>query len=221
MSFRMETLASILPLLGPGDWAVSINLTDAYHHVFIAASFQRLLGFAFAGRCYQYRDPPLRPEARFTPLHQAGVGSGGLFQAAGYRAILLLGRLANRSRQPRARKTASIPYPAVGAGVGLPSKLGKIRTRSHPMSDLPRGRHRSPRAVGTPYRGVNRQDFGSSQSSPEVSSRDGSCVAAISGAFGQSGGCLPRLSPSHPPASDTCTPVLAPRGRVLPIRVPL
>ena len=33
--------------------------------------------------------PPLRPEARSTPLHQAGVGSGGLFLAAGYRAILL------------------------------------------------------------------------------------------------------------------------------------
>ena len=50
--------------------------------------------------------PPLRPEARSTPFHQAGVGSGGLPQAAGDQAILLLGRLANSSRQPRARKSA-------------------------------------------------------------------------------------------------------------------
>ena len=45
-------------------------------------------------------------------------------------------RLANRSRQPRTRKTASSPFPAVGAGVGLRSTLGKIRTRSLPISDL-------------------------------------------------------------------------------------
>ena len=72
---------------------------------------------------------PLRPEARSTPLHQAGVVSGGL---SGYSAR----RLANRSRHPRTRKTASSPFPAVGAGVGLPSKLGKIPTRSLPISDI-------------------------------------------------------------------------------------
>ena len=74
MSFRMETLASILPLLGPGDFAVYIDLADAYHHVPIAASSQRLLGFAFAGRCYQYRALPfgLRPAPRlFTRLGSA------------------------------------------------------------------------------------------------------------------------------------------------------
>ena len=33
--FRMETLAVILPQLSPGDWAVSIDLQDAYLHVLI------------------------------------------------------------------------------------------------------------------------------------------------------------------------------------------
>ena len=72
--FRMETLATILPMLRPGDWAVSIDLSDAYHHVPIARPSQRLLGFAFAGRVYRYRALPfgLSPAPRiFTRLVSA------------------------------------------------------------------------------------------------------------------------------------------------------
>ena len=69
--FRMETLATILPLLRAGDWAVSIDLVDAYHHVPIAPASRRLLGFAFGGRIFRYRALPfgLRPAPRlFTRL---------------------------------------------------------------------------------------------------------------------------------------------------------
>ena len=78
---------------------------------------------------------PLRPEA---PLHASSPGwcrqwrpfSGS--RVSGYSAR----RLANCSRQPRARKTASSPFPAVGAGVGLPSKLGKSILDPFPISDV-------------------------------------------------------------------------------------
>ena len=134
MSFRMETLTTILPLLGPGDWAVSIDLADAYHHVPIAASSQML----------SIQGPTLRPKACPTPVHQAG---GGVSQTAGDQAVLLSGRLVNRSRQPRARESAPSLYPAVSAGFGLPRELGKILPGSLPIPNLPRSRHRSPRAV--------------------------------------------------------------------------
>ena len=69
--FRMETLASILPCLKPGDWAVSIDLKDAYHHVPIAPASRDLLGFAFEGNVYRFRALPfgLKPAPRlFTRL---------------------------------------------------------------------------------------------------------------------------------------------------------
>ena len=69
--FRMETLASILPYLRPGDWAVSIDLKDAYHHVPIAIASRNLLGFTFEGSTYRFRALPfgLKPAPRvFTRL---------------------------------------------------------------------------------------------------------------------------------------------------------
>ena len=52
--FRMETLSSILPQLSSLDWAVSIDLKDAYFHVPIHRSSRRLLGFQFLNRVFQY-----------------------------------------------------------------------------------------------------------------------------------------------------------------------
>ena len=69
--FRMETLKSILPLLRQGDWTVSIDLKDAYHHVLIAEGSRRLLGFSVNGQLYRFRALPfgLKPAPRlFTRL---------------------------------------------------------------------------------------------------------------------------------------------------------
>ena len=69
--FKMETLKSILPLLRPGDWTVSIDLKDAYHHVPIAVGSRNLLGFSVAGQLYRFRALPfgLKPAPRlFTRL---------------------------------------------------------------------------------------------------------------------------------------------------------
>ncbi|XP_071477298.1 uncharacterized protein [Diadema antillarum] len=69
--FRMETLASILPCLRPGDWTVSIDLKDAYLHVPIAPASRDLLGFSFEGNVFRFRALPfgLKPAPRlFTRL---------------------------------------------------------------------------------------------------------------------------------------------------------
>ena len=64
--FRMETLRSILPMLRPGDWTVSIDLKDAYHHIPIATGSRALLGFEVGGKVYRFRALPfgLKPAPR-------------------------------------------------------------------------------------------------------------------------------------------------------------
>ena len=56
--FRMETLVSILPTISPQDWAVSIDLKDAYLHVPIHPTSRHLLSFQYQGRTFQYRVLP-------------------------------------------------------------------------------------------------------------------------------------------------------------------
>ena len=56
--FRMETVASVTAAVQPGDWAISLDLTDAYHHVPIALWFRKFLRFVVNGQVYQYNCLP-------------------------------------------------------------------------------------------------------------------------------------------------------------------
>ena len=56
--FRMETLSLILPQLSSQDWAVSLDLKDAYLHVLVHPQSRKFLGFAFQGVTYQYKVLP-------------------------------------------------------------------------------------------------------------------------------------------------------------------
>ena len=56
--FRMETLNVILPQLSAKDWAVSIDLKDAYLHIPIHPESRRFLGFQFLNTTYQYKVLP-------------------------------------------------------------------------------------------------------------------------------------------------------------------
>ncbi len=52
--FKMETASTIRSAIRPGDWAVSIDLQDAYLHVPIRRSSRKYLRFVSEGRCYQF-----------------------------------------------------------------------------------------------------------------------------------------------------------------------
>ena len=56
--FKMETTRSIREAIRPGDWAVSIDLKDAYLHVPIHPSSRKYLRFRFEGTTYQFRVLP-------------------------------------------------------------------------------------------------------------------------------------------------------------------
>ena len=53
-SFRMESARSIQAALQPGQFAISIDLTDAYFHIPIHPSFRKYLRFAVLGKVYQF-----------------------------------------------------------------------------------------------------------------------------------------------------------------------
>ena len=56
--FRMETLNVILPQPSASDWAVSIDLKDAYLHIPGHPQSRRFLGFQFMDLTYQYKVLP-------------------------------------------------------------------------------------------------------------------------------------------------------------------
>ena len=57
-SFKMETTVSVAAAVQPGDWATSLDLTDAYFHVPIAPWFRKFLRIVVNGKAYQYRALP-------------------------------------------------------------------------------------------------------------------------------------------------------------------
>ena len=56
--FRMETPVSVRDSLRLGDWATSIDLTDAYFHIRIHRSCRKWLRFVWNGRAFQFRALP-------------------------------------------------------------------------------------------------------------------------------------------------------------------
>ena len=56
--FRMESLTAVLPQLHKEDWAVTLDLQDAYLHVPIHPSSRHLLCFAYKDQVYHYQVLP-------------------------------------------------------------------------------------------------------------------------------------------------------------------
>ena len=56
--FKMETLDSVRLSLRKHDWAISLDLTDAYFHIPIHRKSRRFLRFHFMGKTYQFRALP-------------------------------------------------------------------------------------------------------------------------------------------------------------------
>ena len=56
--FRMETASSIRESMQQGDWAASIDLTDAYFHLLIHKRDRKFLRFQWQGQTYQFRALP-------------------------------------------------------------------------------------------------------------------------------------------------------------------
>ena len=53
LSFKMETLFSIIATLHPQEWITKIDLKDAYHHILVHVNIQKYFRFVTAGKTYQ------------------------------------------------------------------------------------------------------------------------------------------------------------------------
>lgn len=56
--FRMETAAAVRNSVRPGEYAISLDLSDAYLHVPIAPSSRKFLRFAFEDHIFQFKSLP-------------------------------------------------------------------------------------------------------------------------------------------------------------------
>lgn len=53
--FKMDTMKTVLNLVKKGDFALSLDLADAYFHIPIFPSHRKFLRFCIAGRVYQFK----------------------------------------------------------------------------------------------------------------------------------------------------------------------
>lgn len=51
----MESLQTIIQMVQPGDWMISVDLQDAYFHVAILPAFQKYLRMAVAHKHLQFQ----------------------------------------------------------------------------------------------------------------------------------------------------------------------
>ena len=83
-NFKMETTRSVATAIQPGDWAVSLDLKDAYFHIPIHPDYQHFLRFYFEGQVYQFQALPfglatapliftMVVRAFVAPLHALGL----------------------------------------------------------------------------------------------------------------------------------------------------
>ena len=124
--FRMETLNVILPQLSASDWAVSIDLKDAYLHVPIHPSSRRFLGFSVHGQDLPIQGFAVRPQGFALGVYESGGHSCGPSSSIGSSSLLLSGRLASCSRIQGPGGVPSSYNPAMDSGPGVPGKLGEV-----------------------------------------------------------------------------------------------
>ena len=53
--FKMDTLKKVINLVKPNDWAISLDLSDAYLHIPIFQKHRKYLRFCIAGQCWQWK----------------------------------------------------------------------------------------------------------------------------------------------------------------------
>ena len=53
--FKMDTMTKVLNLVKPQDWAISLDLADAYMHIPIFPKHRQFLRFCVQGRCFQWK----------------------------------------------------------------------------------------------------------------------------------------------------------------------
>ena len=197
---RMETLNVILPNLRPHDWAVSIDLKDAYLHVPVHPQSRRLLGFKFLDKTYVYKVLPFGLKDSPWVFSRVVATVIAHLRLQGIRIYYYLD----------APPVTPSCHSSVGPEFGVHRQSKEIG--AHPSEDarLPRSLSRYPQVDRT---SGGAQSGGSTVAHPgtyRVSDSSCSPVAESSRPFGQLRGSGSKLQASHAASSVALPSILLP-----------
>lgn len=116
--FKMETTRSVATAVQRDDWAVSLDLQDAYFHVPVHPEFQPFLRFYFEGKVYQFKALPFGLASApliFTTIVKAFIAP---FHTMGFKLHCYLDDWLLRcaSRRRLRRQSAFLRMTAIRAG---------------------------------------------------------------------------------------------------------
>ena len=88
--FQMETSASVRSAIRPGDWAVSIDLSDAYFHLLIHPASRKYLRFTDGLTVFQFRAVPFGLSSAPRVFTRVMAALAAFFRIQGIRIIQYL-----------------------------------------------------------------------------------------------------------------------------------
>ena len=167
--FKMDSLNSVLNLVQPGDWAISLDLKDAYMHLPIYSSHKRYLRFCIQGKAYQFTclcfGPTMAPRifTKVVAVVAAHLRMQNLRLAVYLDDWFLVNLIKEMLIMDKKESTQS------PSGTRFHDKFRKIGSRAKPVSCLHRGTFFVSKRPGLPNSGKNRKDKGSLQAAEKMS----------------------------------------------------
>jgi hypothetical protein len=106
----MEITRSLATAIQLKDWAVSLDLRDAYFHIPMHPDYQHFLHFCHEGKVYHFQDLPFGP----TDFHYNRQGLRGSVPHSGAKAPFLPRQLVAPLPVPHDPQKAARPAPTEG-----------------------------------------------------------------------------------------------------------
>ncbi|VDI78266.1 Hypothetical predicted protein [Mytilus galloprovincialis] len=92
--FKMDSLSTVLNVVKQGDWAISLDLKDAYMHIPVFQKHRQYLRFCVKNSpCLQFSALPFGPTSAPRVFYQSSIGSSCTFTSTRHQTGSIPGRL--------------------------------------------------------------------------------------------------------------------------------
>ena len=123
LSFKMETLFSIIAALQPQEWITKIDLKDAYHHILVHVNIRKYFRFVVAGIVYQFHVLPFGLSAAPREFTKTLAPVVQLLRSQGIQVHAYLDHTCKFSRTESRTYTTHYSTSTI---IGLDNQLGQI-----------------------------------------------------------------------------------------------
>ena len=137
--FKMDTLKKVINLVKPNDWAISLDLSDAYLHIPIFQKHRKYLRFCIAGQCWQWKCLCFGPSTAPRVFSKVISVIAAHLRAREYQTSVLSRRLVGSESTKKTVGARSREMPESSGSTGLYNKQREIRTDSQTRDCLHRG----------------------------------------------------------------------------------